>query len=124
MKTLDYIPIIEKAFEGMKQRKEKLVIVRLFEHLEQITLSSGNIMQVSSVQISMLCENNTHKIKVLYPENTIHELLPFVSDTEKVDAVLMLRKNNIMPTFDEWKQARSLANIPKIATFLGCDFCE
>ena len=45
------------------------------------------------------------------------------TDEDKNIAVKTLLLNNIMPTPEEWSEAKSLMNTPGAAAFFGCDFC-
>ncbi len=123
MKRPNYLQIIENAFADMEQRKEDSIIVRLFENLNWITLPSGGIMQAHFAKIILYRNDDTCKIKILYRENDVHEILPFMTHEEKVIAVNMLVWNEIMPTPEEWQEAKSLLNSPDMAVDIaGCDY--
>jgi hypothetical protein len=123
MKITDYITTIEKAFEGMKKRKESSVIVKYFDKIEQLILPSENTIKTDFAKIIMyLMAHEVCIIKIIYRDN--HESLFFMDPEDKRTIVQLLICNNIMPTPEEWSEAKSLANTPGAAAFFGCDFCE
>ncbi|MEI6672624.1 MAG: hypothetical protein WCL02_04775 [bacterium] len=123
MQNSEYIKIVDRAFQGMILRNETQVTVRLFSHLTSITLPSGGIQQTLSVKIILVCDHQKKSIKLLYRDKNIHELLSFMTDIEKEYAIVYLKSNRILPTQEEFLEAKSLLNtLGAAAIIAGCDY--
>jgi len=118
-----HISIINKAFDGMKERNEKFVIVCLWDKLSTITLPSGGILQTDFVRVDLMRQKEKNSIRVFYRHGA-YELFPFTHYREKQLAIHFLRKNNILPTEEEFLAARSLSNTSGIENVLGCMPCN
>lgn len=125
MKNSDFIRIIDEAFDRMLERNEESVIVYYFDNVQQIVLPSGGILQCDFIKIIMrYVAKEVRVIKVLYRNKNIHEILFFGPILEeKIETIKYLRRNNIMPTPEKWKEARSLSNISSSAEIIGgCNY--
>jgi hypothetical protein len=110
MENLQFIQVIEQAFEGMQSRQETFAIVRLFDYVQQITLPSAGIQQAYYVRVDLIVsQEKENSIRILYRDRQF-ELLPFSRPKEQIIAVECLRKNNVLPTAQEFLGARSLLN--------------
>jgi len=124
MKTSEFVNIIDRAFDGMIKRNEETVIVHCFTDVQQLVFTPEKTISCAFAKIIMRhIVNQVRIIKVLYGNNNAHEVLFFTTDEEKNIAVKTLLLNNIMPTPEEWSEAKSLMNTPGAAAFFGCDFC-
>lgn len=121
-KNMLYIEAIDQAFLGMEQRNECFVIVRTFE-VGSIFLPAGDSVSTNNlVRIDLLRKYDVPTIRILYDGNK-QECFPFYSDEEKEFVVEYLKHNNILPTLEEFLEARSLINTEGIAsTLAGCDY--
>lgn len=121
MENSQLAQIIKQAFVGMQSRQEHFVIVRLFDDIKKITLPVGGIQHTYYARIDLIIqENNDTYIKILYRDKT-QELLPFSTLTEQILAVECLCTNAILPTAQEFLDARSLFNTPGIFDMVaGC----
>ena len=121
MENSQLAQIIEQAFAGMQSRKETFVIVRLFDNVKKITLPIGGVQHAYYARIDLIIqENNDTYIKILYRDK-IQELLPFSTVEQQILAVECLRINAILPTAQEFLDARSLLNTPGIFDMVaGC----
>ena len=93
----------------------------MFDNLKKITLPIGGVQYAYYARIDLIIqENNDTYIKILYRDKT-PELLPFSTLAEQMSAVECLRTNNILPTAQEFLEARSLLNTPGIFDMVaGC----
>lgn len=111
MKTSEFVNIIDRAFDGMIKRNEETVIVHCFTDVQQLVFTPEKTVSCAFAKIIMRrLVNQVRIIKVLYGDNNIHEALFFTTDEEKKIAVKTLLLNNIMPTPEEWSEAKSLMN--------------
>lgn len=117
----EIIRIVDEAFEGMKTRKEKAVIIRLFDCKKPTILSlpSGN-QEANFVKIILIQNKKGNFIKVLYGDNNLHALLPFTDADDKKLAMDCLHRNRIHLTAEELLASRSLINTPGIGHIFGC----
>lgn len=123
MQNSEYIKIVDRAFQGMILRNETQVIVCLFSNIPFITLPSGGIQQTPFVKIILVCDHQKKSIKILYRNKNVHKLLPFMTDTEKEYAISYLKSNKILPTQEEFFEAKSLLHtLGAAAIIAGCDY--
>lgn len=108
MKNSQYIKIIDQTFEGMKRKKETSIIIRLFENITQFIVPSGGVLQTNFAKIILVRVYNQNIINVLYRKNNIYEPLIFMTHEDKQAAVECLRMNKILPSAEEFINARSL----------------
>lgn len=119
MENYQCTQIIEQAFTGMQSRQEKFVIVRLFDNVKDITLPVGGIQRAYYARIDLIIQKKSDKyVRILYRDKT-QELLPFSTIEKQLVAVECLRTNNILPTPQEFLDARSLLNVPGIQHMVG-----
>jgi len=114
------IATFDAAFKGMNERKESFVIVQIFPH-DTIQLLSGGLHGTATIRLDLLIQNQLPYIRLMY--NSGSELLAFLTNEEKKEAINALKINKCMPTKEILLEARSLMNTPGIAEFLGCG-CE
>lgn len=128
MKTSEFVNIIDRAFDGMIERKEETVIVHYFTDVQKIVFTTEKVVICEFAKIIMRClVNQVRVIKVLYGDNDTHEILFFTTDEEKNIAVKTLMLNNIMPTPEEWSEAKSLMNSitsNEAKIIAGCDVLD
>jgi len=130
-RTKTIMNAVDQAFHGMKQRKEKSVIVGLFPFNEPQSLAfpSGGIYQAHFAQV-LLVRNTKKKtkqnfVKILYrsankrnPKGRF-ETLSWNELKEKIGIVEFLKSHAILPSPKEFLEAKSLANTPSAANILG-----
>lgn len=110
MNKTRFITIIVKAFQEMQTRKETSAFVKKFEFTEPKTLMLHNrCFQANFVRISLLREKNKRFINLIYREGQ-RILLEVNFPDEQAIAWEYLQKNEIMPTAQEFLDARSLLN--------------
>lgn len=121
MENYQWAQIIGQTFMGMQSRKERFVIIRLFDNIKEITLPVGGIQHAYYVRIDLIIQNNNDKyVRILYRDKT-QELLPFSTPEEQIIAIDCLRSNDILPTSQEFLEARSLLNTIGIQNVVaGC----
>jgi len=122
MENYQCTQIIEQTFAGMQSRQEHFIIVRLFDNVKEITLPVGGIQCAYYARIDLIIQKNGDKyVRILYRDKT-QELLPFSTIKKQLIVVECLRTNNILPTSQEFLDARSLLNTPGVQHIVGgCD---
>lgn len=117
-KIKNIISAIDQAFIGMSQRKEKSAIVRLFEFDEPKSLVfPSQVYQAHFAKISLVRDRRKRCVRILYrsadeknPEGRF-KMFPWnTAMHEKSQFLRLLKLYRILPSEDEFLQARSLLN--------------
>jgi hypothetical protein len=95
------IKIIDKFFFCMVKNKENEVVIRLFKEVTEIYSLSDKLKETKGVQISLIIESGYNLIEIRYSDNSSN-LFPFETIDEKYDALKFLKKNDILPTIEEF----------------------
>ena len=125
------IKAIEKAFTEMLERKEESVIVKFFPDVRELIipdqylcLHPKRFMECKFVNIILLREKPYKYIKIFYKEKTALKL-PFQVSSERKTLFSFLKSNNILPTEQEFLEAKSLMNSSSMGELMenlvGCD---
>ena len=95
------IETIDKVFSYMKKKEKKEIIIRLFKEVTEICSLADKVKKTKGVQISLVIESNNNLIEIRYSDNS-SSLFPFETFDEKQEVLKFLRKNDILPTTEEF----------------------
>lgn len=115
------INVIDEAFDAMIEWEEKYTIVRLFDSVTEITFLSDISRKTTGVRIDMIRKYRNNFIRVVCFEDDhtpIHELLSFKTPNDKHTALSFLRKNDILPLPEEFREMGLLSR------FMSCTLID
>lgn len=114
------ISAIDTAFDGMKERQEEEVLVTKISDIQRITLRKDTI-DTTTVTVKLSRKNDKKHIVLACDNRSINIIF---TGTCREHVVETLHSNNILPSVEEFLEARSLANTPGIARMVGGDDYE
>ena len=117
-----HIQALEQGFQDMKTKKISSSIIRLFE-VKSVKLPSGDKFETEFVKIIRLKKKNSQSLKILYGNGDKHFTIPVNDIQGKENAIIWLRKNRILPTLKELRDAFTLHS-ELGAKIAGCDYCD
>ncbi len=106
METPNIIKVIDHVFSYMIRNRNNDMVIRLFEEVTEIYSLTDEVKKTKGVQISLVIESDEALIEVRYSNNS-SQLFPFNTLDEKQEVLRFLKKNDIIPTTEEF-----LAKIP------------
>ena len=101
METPKILKVIDLVFSYMIQNRNNDMVIRLFKEVTEICSLTDKVKKTKGVQISLVIESDDVLIEVRYSDNS-SQLFPFKTLDEKQEVLRFLKKNDILPTPEEF----------------------
>jgi len=95
------IKVIDHVFSYMIRNRNNDMVISLFKNVTEIYSLADEVKKTKGVQISLVIESDEALIEVRYSNNS-SQLFPFNTLDEKQEVLRFLKKNDILPTIEEF----------------------